>query len=78
MQQIFQQAYFSFIVATMIFDRFPKFGRAKRDAWRGFTGNGKISLSLAHLVKSISSIATSSDGEVSDVKTSLVIGGFSE
>ena len=28
MQQIFQLAYFSFIAAIMIFDRFPKFGRA--------------------------------------------------
>ena len=45
---------------------------------RGFTGNGKKSLSLARLVKSKSSIATSSGSEVRDVKTSLVIGGFSE
>ena len=36
------------------------------------------SLSLARLVKSKSSIATSSDSEVRDVKTFLVIGGFSE
>ena len=35
-------------------------------------------LSLARLVKSKSSIATSSDSEVRDVKTFLVIGGFSE
>ena len=78
MQQIFQLAYFSVIVATMIFGRFPKLGRAKRDARSGFTGNGKKSLSLAHLVKSKSSTATSSDSEVRDVKTSLVIEGFSE
>ena len=78
MQQIFQLAYFSFIAAIMIFDRFPKFGRAKRDAWRGFTGNGKKSLSLARLVKSKSSLGTSSGSEVRDVKTSLVFGGFSE
>ena len=57
MQQIFQLAYFSFIAAIMIIDRFPKFDWAKRDAWRGFTGNGKKSLSLARLVKSKSSIA---------------------
>ena len=38
-----QLAYFSFIAAIMIFDRFPKFDRAKRDARRGFTGNGKKS-----------------------------------
>ena len=78
MQQFFQLAYFSFIVATIIFDSFPKVGRAKRDAWRGFTGNGKKSLSVARLVKSKSSTATSSDSEVRDVKTFLVIGGFSE
>ena len=78
MQQFFQLAYFSFIVATITFDSFPKFGRAKRDAWRGFTGNGKKSLSVARLVKSKSSTATSSDSEVRDVKTFLVIGGFSE
>ena len=78
MQQIFQLANFSFIATIMIFDRFPKLGWAKRDAWRGFTGNGKKSLSLARLVKSKSSIATSSGSEVRDVKTSLVIGGFSE
>ena len=34
--------YFSFIAAIMIFDRFPKFGCAKRDAWRGFAGNGNV------------------------------------
>ena len=78
MQQILKLAYFSFIAAIMIFDRFPKFGWAKRDAWRGFTWNGKKSLSLACLVKSKSSIATSSGSEVRDIKTSLVIGGFSE
>ena len=43
MQQIFQLAYFSFIAAIMIFYRFAKFGLAKRDAWHGFTGNGKKS-----------------------------------
>ena len=41
MQQIFHLEYFSFIAVIMIFDRFPKVGRAKRDAWRAFTGNGK-------------------------------------
>ena len=78
MQQFFQLAYFSLIAATIIFDSFPKFGRAKRDAWHGFTGNGKKSLSVARLVKSKSSTATSSDSEVRDVKTFLVIVGFSE
>ena len=38
----------------------------------------KKSLSLARLVKSKSSIATSSGSEVRDVKTSLVVGGFAE
>ena len=78
MQQIFQLAYFSFIAVIMIFDRFPKFGRAKRDAWRGFRGNGKKFHSLARLIKSKSSIATSSGSEIRDVKTSFIIGGFSE
>ena len=78
MLQIFQLAYFSFIAVIMIFDRIPKFSRAKQDAWHGFTGNGKKSFSLARLVKSKSSIAISSGSKVRDVKTSLVIGGFSE
>ena len=78
MQLVFQLAYLSFIAAIMIFDGFLKFGWAKRDAWRGFTGNGKKSLSLARLVKSKSSIASTSGSEVRGVKTFLVIGRFSE
>ena len=78
MQQIFQLAYFSFIAVIMIFDRFPKFATAKRDACRGFSGNGKKSHSLARLIKSKSSIATSSGSEIRNIKTSLVVGGFSE
>ena len=78
MQQIFQLAYFSFIAAIMIFDRFPEFGWVKRNALRGFTGNDKKSLSLARLVKSIFLAATSSACEERDVKTFLVIAGFLE
>ena len=47
------------MAVIMIFDRFPKFGRAKRDAWHGFSGNGKKSQRLARLIKSKSLIATS-------------------